>query len=177
MRAPSAALNEDFSFELRRVHGPVVLTAYGVLGGWMVKSIRYAGADITDVPTEFRAGADARKVEVTLTNRTARGAARAIDADGQPVPNAVVLVLPASPARWTAGFSGPHAAGKTGDIALRPRVPGDYLIAALRGDDAVRLMRNPEGITELAARAQRITFTEGDHPRVDVRIVNLGGSR
>jgi hypothetical protein len=177
MRPPSAALKDDFSFELRRVYGPVVVTAYDVSGGWMVKSIRYAGADITDVPTEFRAGADARKVEVTLTNRTARGAARAIDADGQPVPNAVVLVLPASPARWKAGFSGPHAADKTGDIALRPRVPGDYLIAALRGDDAVRLMRNPEGITELAARAQRITFTEGDHPRVDVRIVHLDGSR
>jgi 5-hydroxyisourate hydrolase-like protein (transthyretin family) len=174
---PSAGPIDDFSFELRRVHGPVVLTAYDLSGEWMVKSIRYAGADITDVPTEFRAGADARKVEVTLTNRTARGTALAIDADGQPVPNAVVLVLPASPARWKAGFSGPHAADKTGDIALHPRVPGDYLIAALRGDDAVRLMRNPGVISELAARAQRITFTEGDHPRVDVRIVTLDGSR
>jgi hypothetical protein len=168
----SAPIDANWSFELRRLYGPLFIAVHDKANEWIVKSVRYGGTDITGVSTEFKAAPGKAGIEVTLTNETVRVTAQAIDPDGNPAAGAVVLMLPADPARWQPGFFAPQTPREDGRFALPPRAPGGYVIAALPGDDALRLMRNPEDLREFAARAQRVSLEAGEH-QLDVRLVKL----
>lgn len=168
----SASVDANWSFELRRLYGPLFIAVHDKANEWIVQSVRYGGTDITGVSTEFKAAPGKAAIEVTLTNETARVTARAIDPDGTPAAGAVVLMLPADPARWQPGYYAPQAPREDGRFALPPRAPGEYVIAALPGDDALRLMRNPEELREFAARAQRVSLDAGEH-QLDVKLVKL----
>jgi 5-hydroxyisourate hydrolase-like protein (transthyretin family) len=168
----SAPIDANWSFELRRLYGPLFIAVHDKANEWIVKAVRYGGTDITGVSTEFKAAPGKAAIEITLTNETARVTARALDADGHPAAGAVVLMLPADPARWQPGYFAPQTPREDGRFALPPRAPGEYVIAALLGDDALRLMRNPEDLKEFAARAQRVSLEAGEH-QLDVKLVRL----
>lgn len=164
-------VKEDLSFELTRLHGPVLVRAWGTPAGWIVKSVRYGDADVTDVPTEFR-GAPSQPIEMTLTNRVARLRVRSADDSGQAVP-ASIMVGPLDPARWRAGTIYPLAIDTDGS-ATTTRVPGEYLIVAIRGEDYARQqIRTTEALQAVAARGKSITLKEGEETVVTVPVVKL----
>jgi hypothetical protein len=141
-----------------------------------VKSVRYGGTDITDVPTEFTPGADPRELEVVVTNRTARLAARVVDEKGQGVEGAVAFLIPTAPERWKAGPI-PLPSPRPQDGAVRPRaiLPGEYLLTALPSADFMRLTRSLEMIKAVAAAAPRVMIAEDDERTVDVRLGRMPG--
>jgi Carboxypeptidase regulatory-like domain len=104
-RPPIGAVGADLRFTLDRLFGPNILGVQNAPDGWIVKTIRYKGADITDVPTVFAPGSDPRALEIVLTNQAAVVAARVVDAGGQPRTDAVVVLFPTDRSKWTGTLS------------------------------------------------------------------------
>ena len=166
-----ARIAGDLTFELAGIHGPVVLDVMNRPPGWLRKSVRRAGADITGTAIDFGRGGAAEDVEIVLTNRIARVTLRAIDESGAPA-RALVFVLPADPARRRLGASVPLPVGAEGRSPEVLMLPGDYIVLALAPEPSAvsAVMRNAESANEAAARGQRITVKEGDAVAVDVRV-------
>jgi hypothetical protein len=177
---PPTTAAEDLSFQLRRLFGPLRLMVAGLPTGWIVKEIRYAGSDIADIATEFTRDPASQRIEVMLTNRTARLSARAVDDSGQPAIKATVVLMPVDERRWKGGLrtsrggtSPDTIPARDGTFDFGPLRPGDYFIAAVSSEDLSRLYRAGAPLKALSERAQKITLRENDHPTLDVRVVTL----
>ena len=173
-RQPHAPVDDRWSFQLAEIyHVPLIVGMYGLPDGWVLKSVRYGGADITDQPTDLAAEGRARPLEITITDRVARPVVRITD-DGRAVKRAWVLLLPSDPARWKARRYGPvQTPDRDGTIKLAPVLPGDYLVAALIPRDHTIVLTDPERIESLAAVARRVTIAEKNTTVLDVPLVSL----
>ena len=108
---------------------------------------------------------------ITLTNRIASVAARAVDEKGAPVSDALVVLLPANRLRWRAGSALPLVTQRDG-TAAGFRVPGDYLAAAVVPQDMSRAWRSSDVVKAIAERARPVTLREGEN-RIEVAVVRL----
>jgi hypothetical protein len=178
-RPPLAAVDDNLHFELAAVYRfPQLVGIYGLPERWVLKSIQYAGRDITDMPIEFATGSVPGRLEIHLTNRVAAPSVRVVDDRDVPLTSYYVVVLPADPARWkgaTFGVSGWPSSD--GTLSLGSRLPGDYLVAALTADDHSVLMQEPERLESLAAIANRVSLAEGDRRTLELRISKLPARR
>jgi hypothetical protein len=98
--AGNGRVNDDGTFELRGLSGPQVIRAGGIPPGWAVKSITLEGADITDAPFDFKAGADLTGMIVTLTDRVTEISGAVNDSRGLPATDYVLVVFSEDARRW-----------------------------------------------------------------------------
>ena len=161
--------DEDGAFVLRGVFGTRVVRLR-TPQGYAVRSIRYAGRDITDVPTSFD-GDSAASVEILLSQSNAELIGRVFDDMGRLAEDAGVLYFPADPARWKAYEGGLRQQSLGGRYRIDRITGGDYLVIAVRGPRP--------GWTEtdylvLAPFAERVTLQDGERRVLDLRVVTLG---
>src|SRR5688572_31209882 len=95
---PRTQVSSAGTFELNGLIGAHVLRVDRLPDGWVVKSIRANGRDITDTALEFR-GSEGASVQVMLTNRISE-VSGAVKANGQPVTSASVVLFPEDAAQW-----------------------------------------------------------------------------
>jgi hypothetical protein len=161
--------DDDGAFVLRGVFGTRVVRLR-TPQGYAVRSIRYAGRDITDVPTEF--GADSTSsVDILLSQSTAELTGRVLDDLGRPAEDAGVLYFPADPARWKAYEGGLRQQSIGGGYRIDRITGGDYLVIAIRGP---RPGWTEKDYTALAPLAERVTLQDGERRVLDLRVVTLG---
>jgi hypothetical protein len=173
-RPPLSAVGPDSRFVLSGLFGRNTLGVQNVPEGWVIKAIRYKGADITDLPTTFTSSSDPGSLEITLTNHVANLSAHVLDADGRTVTDCSILLFPADPARWTTAASEPWTQKVQGDtIQIAPRRAGDYLVVAVSLEDYAWLPRDVSRLEKLATAARRITLAEGDKRTVDLTLVDM----
>lgn len=177
-RQPFSAVDDDLNFELAGVHRlPVIVAIHGLPDGWVVRSIAFDGRDITGVATDLGASPK-RRLEIRLTNRVARPRTRVTDASGEPVTSYTVFLLPADPARWKAAFWGAEGRpSRDGVLELGARLPGDYLVAAVRLSDGELLVRDQSRIEDLASVSRRVTLAEGDDRLLELHLTRLPPAR
>lgn len=174
----AAAVGDDFAFTLKGLFGPLCLTVGGVPQGWIVKSIRYKGQDITEVPTEF--ATDPRhQIEIVLTSRAAIVSGTVTDDAGKPATDARVVLLPAAVSRWAGPlhrypFASP---GRSGRFSLPGVRPGDYLIVAVNGKRYDALQAQGATVDVLIQHAERITLVENDRLTMNLRVVPVADVR
>jgi Carboxypeptidase regulatory-like domain len=161
--------DDDGAFVLRGVFGTSVVRLR-TPHGYAVRSIRYTGRDITDVPTEF--GADSTSsVEILLSQSTAELTGRVLDDLGRPAEDAGVLYFPADPARWKAYEGGLRQQSIGGRYRIDKIPGGDYLVIAVRGP---RPGWTEKDYVALAPLAERVTLQDGERRVLDLRVVTLG---
>jgi 5-hydroxyisourate hydrolase-like protein (transthyretin family) len=163
---------EDGSFELTNLFGPVVVRVEGAAPrGYVLKSVRFAGRDIQDIPTEFD-GNPAHDLQVVFTSRTAELAGRVLDETGTEV-QATVLRFPAHAARWKQLPGFPIGApARNGTYRLSQLPAGEYCVIAVP-QASTRELRFPEDYERLAAVAERITLLENDRRIGDLRLTPI----
>ncbi len=172
-----AGVREDMSFELSGLFGPQLLMVAGVPRGWIVKSVRYRGDDVTDTAIEFKSSSDPSLLEVTLTNQGAFVTGRVLGDDGKESTEASVVLLPADVSRWRP-FPGLAAIPPKSDgtFTIGPVRAGEYIAAAVTGMSFARL-RDPSVRAEFAARiakaGERIILVENEKYSIDLRIAKL----
>ena len=176
MQVP-AKVSEDGTFSLAQLFGPRMLRIRGQLPrGYVVKSVQYAGRDITDVPTEFD-GTPGREAEIVLTNRTAELSGTVTDETGAPAVSATVFHFPADPARWKGFMPGiVGRSGKDGRFRLPQLVAGDYYVIAMTQEGYRTLDLNYDKETTLqrvSAVAERITILDRDRRTADLRLTTV----
>jgi protocatechuate 3,4-dioxygenase beta subunit len=178
-RPPFSAVEEDFSFELTGVYRlPLIVGIHGLPDGWVLKSVRYDGRDITDVATDFGMASRERRLEILATRRVATPSVRVTDDLGHGATSYQVVLVPADPARWRgAHWSVTGEPSGDGVQKLGPTLPGDYLVAAISWDDYLVLMRDRARIDGLASVARRVTLVEGDSGTLELHITRLPPAR
>ena len=163
---PRAPVGDDLRFTLKELdRQPALLGVQDIPDGWVVKSISYAGRDITFVPTDFGIPEADSRVQIVLTNRVARPSARVDSASGFNV-----FLVPADVRHRQYAFRSVSSDGvREGLLDLGAVVPGEYLLAAVRRDDtSLAEMSDPAYIERIFAGASRLTFRAGDRPTVDL---------
>jgi hypothetical protein len=173
----SAAVRDDLSFELDGLFGPQLLMVMGPPRGWIVKSVKYRGNDVTDTAVEFKSSTDARLLEVTLTNQGEIVTGRVLGDDGKESPDAHVVLLPGDVSRWRPFPGMPAITPKAdGTFTIGPVRTGEYVIAAVTGMSMARLF-DPSARAEIAERiakgGERIVLVETDKHSIDLRVTKL----
>lgn len=173
----SATATGDLTFRLERLFGSRLLGVDYVPPPWSLKAIRYKGSDITEAPTEFKAGTDPGALEVILTTRGAVLTGTVSDDSGAPV-RARIFMVPANRAQW-AGVVRPIAATSStrGTYALPPQRPGDYVIAAFAQSETIPQGRDVAFIERIVRAGQAVTLTENERRTVDLRVAASGDPR
>jgi hypothetical protein len=162
---------DDGVFVLPTLAGLRVLDVVDVPTGWYVKSIRYRGEEIMDVPTEFKAGQDPSELQVILSTRGAILSGRALDDRGDPVSGARVVLLPADPSRWTMFQLTRAISSASGMFQVGPLRAGEYLIVALSPSAPSVDPRDRVRLTQLLETAERITLASEEQRTLDLHIV------
>ncbi len=126
---PHAEVRNDFTFELTGLFGPHIITLTGQPPGWVVKSVKYREADITDTPVEFKTSTDPAALEITLSRQGAVVSGRVLDGAGKGIDAGYVLLFSADPARRQFGLS----SVKT----TRPKADGSFTLGTVRAGEYV----------------------------------------
>ena len=167
-RTITGFVREERQFVLTGMFGRRTLEFANVPPGWFVKSVRYQGHEIIDLPTELEAGADPSRLEVVLSNRGAVVTGRTVDDRGVPVGGARLFLIRADgvQSRVTDALT-----STVGTFRLGPVRGGDYLIVALPSSAPVPQIGEWDRLARLAAIAQRLTLDDLDARMLDVRVV------
>jgi hypothetical protein len=79
-RPPVSAVSDKLTFELKGLYQlPLTIVVTGMPDGWVVKSVRLDGQDITGLPTNFADNTKPGLLEILVTSRVARPAVRVTD--------------------------------------------------------------------------------------------------
>jgi hypothetical protein len=120
-----ARVAADLAFTLTNLFGPQRIVVSGVPRGWVVKSVRYRGRDITNTFAEFRNGPD--ELEIVLSDRGAILTGTVADERGNPAAGARVFMFPADADRRDSDARSLVAVSKDGRFTLPPHRADDYL--------------------------------------------------
>ena len=161
----------DFTFTMRGVMSPV-LARVGAPPGWYLHSVLHNGEDITDTPVPVGPGVDVRGVRVRLTQRVSTVSGTVRDDRGQLVLDATVIVFPADDAKW--GFASRFVRSARPDTQGRFELRtlpayANYRVVAVQGLEDGQ-MYDPEFLSGLRDRADRLSLNEGETKALDVRL-------
>jgi hypothetical protein len=163
-------VRDDFTFELTGIHEPLMFDVTGLPPGWVVASVRYRGADVTDHLTAVVSGRDPSELEIRVSPRSGRISTRTVDEKGQPVTAALVFMMPAKGDRavMSQQFFRPPEETADGSVQQPPVRPGEYVLLALTLGDLMQVARDPARLTALRPHGQPVTVAAGDRKTVDV---------
>jgi protocatechuate 3,4-dioxygenase beta subunit len=169
-----ARVGADLTFTLTNLFGPQRLIVSGVPRGWVVKSVRYRGRDITNTFAEFRNGPD--ELEIVLSDRGAILTGTVADERGNPAAGARVFMFPADADRRNPQALSFGGVLKDGRFTLPPHRADDYLVLAVDAADAERFT-DERSYEQLAPYAERVTLLENDRRAIDLRVVRIPEER
>ena len=169
--SPRGQVSATGAFELSGLVGPQVLRVDRLPSGWIVKSIRASGKDITDTAIDVR-GSEQLNVQVVLTNRISE-LSGAVKANGQTVTSASVVLFPEDPALWAF----PSRRVRT----VRVDQNGVFRVNALpSGERYVALavdyleqgeFQDPQFLERMKGRGTGFTLNEGENKNLDLTLI------
>jgi hypothetical protein len=165
------SVNSDWTFDIGGLIGRRLLRVREGQGDWVLKRVTLGGTDITDTPLEFT-GADINDIQIVLTDRVTNVSGTIVDADGQPVPGATVVLLAEDRGKWgpDSRFVVAVRADQNGSFQHRKLPPERYLAVAV-GELEPGEETNPETLDRLQrAASTAFTLGEGETRTLSVRL-------
>jgi hypothetical protein len=171
MGGPPSRVGADGKFELSGLTGRRVLRVVGA-AGWYLKSVRVDGRETIDTPLDFKGTEDVANVQIVLSQSAAEIAGTVAGSNGQPVKEYTVVVFPDDRNLWgpDSRYFGTARPDQDGKFKLNGLPAETYLIAALEYADGQE-WRDPEFLERLRDAATRVTASEGQVERVELKIV------
>ncbi len=159
----------DGAFELRNVGaGPARLTVTGLPAGWAVKSVFYAGRDVTDA---LNIREDMSGVEIVLTNRVSEIGGVVADAEGRALEDYTVVVYSTDASRWdNPRYVATARPDQNGRYSIRALPAGSYLAVAVREVQSGEA-EDPEYLEQMRSSATKVTLGDGETKTVDLKVV------
>jgi hypothetical protein len=159
-------VHDDWTFEVNGMSGFRLLQVNAP--GWLVRSVRLEGQDVTDTPLDLREQ-DVNGVEVVLTTKASTVMGTVVPAKDRKVADYNLLVFSTDDTRWTiwSRYVAYTRANPRGTFVIRGLPPGTYF-AALMGSAASGEWQNPEFLRALvnAGETIQITVTDGAETKV-----------
>ena len=165
-----APVRDDLTFELTGIHEPLMFDVAGLPPGWVVASVRYRGADVTDTLAAVGNGRDPSELEIRVSPRSGQISTRTVDEKGQLVTAALVFMMPAKGDRAFTDQGLFREAKETADGSVEqpPVRPGEYVLLALTLGDLMQVARDPARLATLRPHGQPVIVAAGDRKTVDV---------
>jgi hypothetical protein len=167
----AARVGDDWTFQLRNISDAVVVRT-NTPQGWALKSVFLSGQDITDTPMEFPPGQTVSGMQIVLTKKIANLSGLVIDAKGNAILDATVVVFPSDEKLWM--YQSRFIKAARPDQDGRYRVtglpgPGSYLVVALPGLEDGQA-GDPEFLASVKELATKLELGEGETKSVDVKL-------
>jgi Carboxypeptidase regulatory-like domain len=165
-------LNDDWTFELRAMAGPVRIWPMRMPAGYSLKQVFWRGQDITDSGLPLKGNTAITDVEVILTAQSTTVIGAVTDAAGKPVLDYVALLFAEDSDKWgtMSRYLTLARPDQQGGFVIKQLPPGRYLAAALPyledGDQS-----NPELLERLRGLATPFTLAEGGRQRLQLKVV------
>jgi hypothetical protein len=168
----SGTVKADGTFELRGLSGTRILRAINLPQGWILKSVRLNGADVTDGGIEFKPGEALTGVDVVLTSKRTEVNGVVKGAGSQPVKDYTLVVFSDEPQRWSAVNSRYIASTRPdqdGRYQVRNLPPGGYYAVAVdylaQGE-----WNDPDVLERLKPKAMKFSLDEGETKTLDLKM-------
>jgi carboxypeptidase family protein len=159
----SGNLKADGAFELKGLSGARIIRATNVPSGWMLKSVRVNGNDITDSGMDFKSGESINGIEVTLTSKLTEVNGTVKDG-AQSVKDYTVVVFADEPQKWTfpnSRYVTGSRPDQEGRFQIKSLPAGGYLAVAVdylaQGE-----WNDPDVLERLKAQATSFSLKEGE---------------
>jgi hypothetical protein len=167
-------VKEDGTFELKGLSGTRLIRLAGAPQGWIVKSVRAGGDDVTDTGVDFKPGEAMTGIEVTLTSRTTSITGGVTSSDGTALKDYTVVIFSESPEHWrmpmTRWVSGTRP-NQEGRFQVQNLPAGQYYAIAVdylpQGE-----WGDPELLERLKSRAKRFSLDEGATQTLDLKLTS-----
>jgi len=170
--ATAATAKPDGTFELKGLAGHRVIRAGNLPQGWMLKTVRLNGTDITDAGVDFKAGEQYSNLEIVLTSKTTEITGGVTIDNGTPTKDYTVVVFSEDPDHWTIPMSRWIVGARPdqdGRFKIRNMPPGTYFAVALDYIES-GAWSDPDLLDRLKTRAKRFTLDEGASETLDLKI-------
>ena len=142
----------------------------GPAAGWVLKSVRVDGRDLTDLPITIKPN-DQLTLAVTFSDRPSEVSGRLLDASGRPSSAYSIVIFSADHAYW--GLQSRRTVqfrpDEDGNFRIVNLPAGDYYLSAVMELDATD-MANPAFFEQLVPASFRITLAEGEKKVQDLRL-------
>ena len=165
---PPSTMNEDMTFEVRRLNGTRRIVVDTRAPNLALKKIVLNDRDVTDTPVDFSKDVDG--VQVVLTSKVSRVGGGVSDDKG-PVADFAVIVFPSDPTKWIDRSRYVAVARPTqeGRFTLAGLPPEDYLAVALPSVTGTEYM-DPDFLQQLRVQATSFTLMEGDTKTLELKL-------
>jgi hypothetical protein len=176
---PSGRVDETGAFKTYGVpSGAYIVRVPVAPSGWSLKAVMSEGRDVSDSPLTMRT-ADVANVTIVFTDRPTKLTGIARTSDGNPDPEALVVVFPAETTAWSNFGPSPRRlrgarVSRTGSYTLEGLPAGDYFVASMH-EDSFGQWQAPEVLEELARTAVQVKLSDGESKAQDVK--TAGGGR
>jgi len=172
MFGDSNSVKADGTFEVHGLTGTRLFRLVNVPNGWMVKSVRLNGTDITDTGMEFKPGEAITGVEIAMTSRLTSVSGTVTGTGSEPVTDYTLVIFSDDPQRWALPASR-YIAGRrpdqNGRFEVKSLPPGSYYAAAVDylpdGD-----WNDPEVLDRLKANAKKFSLDDGESKTLELKI-------
>jgi hypothetical protein len=166
--------NADWTF---RVSGLGGRYQFGTAApaGWRIKAIRRASVDITDTSIDFGGTGEVDGVEFVLTQQSMRVSGAVVDAKGEKVARAIVVLFPADESKLgpNSKFVVPTLTTAGGTFSMTAMRPAAYLAVAVRelgtGEET-----NPALLRQWRQIARPVSLDWGDAKTLDLKVLETG---
>jgi hypothetical protein len=165
----------DQTFELRGLHGPRRLLLAEAPAGWILKTVRVKGEDVTDIPLVFGTPKESLDdVEIVVTSRSSELTGSTVDQRGARVTQYSLLVFPSDRSLWYpwSRFFRQVEPNAEGRFQVGPLPPADYFVAAVapfdQRDDS---WQDPEMLERLSTVATRISLGQAAKLMIIARLI------
>ncbi len=169
--AGAASAKEDGSFELKGLTGSRLIRIGNAPPGYMLKSVKLNGTDITDTGTEFKPGETTSGLEVELSSKSTSVTGAVTANDGSVLKDYTVVIFSEAPEYWrlpmTRWVTGTRP-DQDGRFKVQNLPAGTYLAAAVdyvpQGE-----WGDPELLDRLKSKAKRFTLGDGATETLDLK--------
>jgi protocatechuate 3,4-dioxygenase beta subunit len=162
----------DGSFELRGLSGIRLLRPGNLPSGWILKSVKANGTDVTDTGMEFKGAEAVTGVEIVLTSKLTEINGDVKGPGSQPAKDYTLVAFSDEPQRWTVPNSRYIAATRPdqdGRFQIRNLPAGGYYAIAVdylaQGE-----WNDPEVLDRLKSKATKFSLDEGEKKTLDLKI-------
>jgi hypothetical protein len=152
------------------IPGAYRILVLGSPGGWVLHSATGNGRDAWDAWLQVGPGEDLDLV-LTYTDRPTEISGTLRDAAGQPLPEHIIVAIPADRTRWIAGTRRVRAVrpGADGQFSMAGLPAGDYLLAALADVETWEL-HDRTFLEALAPAGVPVSLAPGEKKQQDLQI-------
>jgi hypothetical protein len=168
----AASLKEDGSFELKGLSGQRLIRVAAAPPGWMLKSVKLNGTDITDTGAEFKAGDVASGLEIEMSARTTSVSGGVTASDGTVLKDYTLVIFSEAAEAWrypdTRWVSGTRP-DQDGRFKVSNLPAGNFIAVAVdyvpQGE-----WGDPELLERLKSKGKRFTLDDGGTQTLELKL-------